>query len=369
MISPSPAERKNRVRVLQLAPLWETVPPPAYGGTEAVVHCLIQELLKRGVNVTLCASGDSLTDANFFSVFPRSLRAAGLTDRPWQYSLMHAVLSLKEAADGSYDLIHNHNGPPSELGMALSHLVDVPMLTTLHNNLTKEDEFIWSNYRGWYNTISRAQFECLPCLPQARFAGVVHNSIDVDSFPFETQKDDYALFLGRFAPEKAPHLAIEAARLAGIRLVLAGKVGMPEEREYFEALVKPHIDGRDVQFLGEADGATKRELYRRARCVLVPIQWEEPFGLVMIEAMACGTPPIAIARGAAREIIDHGRTGFLVSDVAEMARAIDDVDTIDAFTCRAYVEERFGPAALADRYLDIYKRMLQSEHEGGVALE
>jgi glycosyltransferase involved in cell wall biosynthesis len=347
------------LRVLQLAPIWETVPPPAYGGTETVVSCLTEELVRRGVDVTLAASGDSRSEAELFSVFPYSLRPHGLIDEPLQYSIMHVALALKYARD--FDIIHNHNGPPSELGMALSHLVQVPMLTTLHNNLVKETEFIWSNYTGWYNTISRTQFEMNPCMPKARFAGVVHNAIDVDSFPFETKKDDYALFIGRFAPEKAPHLAIEAARLAGVRLLMAGKVAVREEQEYFDALVKPHIDGRQVEFLGEADGPTKRELYRRARCLLAPIQWDEPFGLVMIESMACGTPPIAIDRGAAPEIIEDGVCGFLVKDVEEMARAIARVDGIEPWDCRRRVEDRFSPAALADNYLSLYERIIANE--------
>lgn len=280
-------------------------------------------------------------------------------DESLQYALMHVVLSLREAGD--FDIIHNHNGPPSELGMAVSHLVDVPMLTTLHNNLTKESQFIWSNYRGWYNTISRTQHQSMPEMPCACYAGVVYNGIDVDSFPFATCKSDYALFLGRFAPEKAPHLAIEAAQRVGIRLVMAGKIAAPEEREYFEALVRPKIDGSSVEFLGEADGTLKRELYKNARCLLAPIQWDEPFGLVMIEAMACGTPPIAYNRGAAPELIRDRETGFLVDDVEGMACAIRRAGDIDPYVCRRHVEETFSPSALADNYLNIYERILAAE--------
>ena len=355
------------MRVLQLAPIWETVPPPAYGGTETVVSCLTEELVRRGVEVTLCASGDSRTAADLRSYFPRSLRQAQLTDTALQYALMHVAFALRDA--GRFDIIHNHNGPPSELGMALSHLVDVPMLTTLHNNLTKESEFIWSNYRGWYNTISRAQDDVTPCLPRACYAGVIHNGIDVSSFPFESEKSDYALFLGRFAPEKGPHLAIEAAKKAGVRLVMAGKISQPEERDYFEAIIKPQIDGTSVEFVGEADGALKRELYRRARCLLAPIQWEEPFGLVMIEAMACGTPPIAFNRGAAPELVQDQVTGFVVRDTDEMARAIERADDIDPCACRKYVDQRFSAAALADRYLDAYERVIRAERSGGGAIE
>jgi glycosyltransferase involved in cell wall biosynthesis len=275
---------------------------------------------------------------------------------------MHAVFAIKHARD--YDIIHTHNGPPSELGMALSHLVDVPMLTTLHNNLQKETEYIWSNYRGWYNTISLAQHRSSPCLPRATFAGVVHNGIDVESFPFQAEKSDYALFIGRFAPEKAPHLAIEAARRAGVRLLLAGKGPVGEETAYFDEYIRPRVDGRNVEYVGEADGLLKRDLYRNARCVLAPIQWEEPFGLVMIEAMACGTPPIAFARGAAPELIEDGVTGYVVDGLDEMVQAIEQVERIDPAVCRAHAEANFGPSALADRYLALYQRIINSSRQG-----
>lgn len=348
-----------RLKVLQLAPIWETVPPPAYGGTETVVHCLTEELVRRGVEVTLCASGDSSTAAELRSFYPRSLRSAGLTGEALQYSLMHMVLSIKEAR--GYDIIHNHNGPPSELGMALSHLIDTPMLTTLHNNLAPESQYIWEGYRGWYNTISRAQYQSSPCLPRACFAGIVHNGIDVDSFPFQAEKSDYALFIGRLGPEKGPHIAIEAAQRAGVRLLMAGKVDTREERDYFDAKIRPRIDGSSVEFLGEADGVLKRELYRNARCLLAPIQWEEPFGLVMIEAMACGTPPIACARGAAPELIEHGVSGLLADTVEEMAQAIADSTRINPYACRQHAEECFSPGALAGRYIDLYERILAVE--------
>jgi len=344
------------VRVLQLAPVWETVPPPAYGGTETVVHLLAEELTRRGVEVTLCASGDSVTSAKLFSVVPQSLRAADLCEDALQYGLMHAALSLRQARD--YDLIHCHSGPPAEFGMALSHLVDVPMLMTLHNHLSQSERLIWSSYRGWYNTISHHQHLHSPALPLAQFAGVVHNAIDVDSFPFETEKDDYLLFMGRLVPEKGPHLAAEVARRLGSRLVIAGKVAAPEEREFFDTVMRPLIDDNVVCFVGEANGRQKRELYRKARCLLLPLLWDEPFGLVMIEAMACGTPPIVFPRGAAPEIIENGRTGFLVNDVVEMAEAVRRVREIDPSRCREAVQDRFSPAVLAERYMAIYRRIL-----------
>jgi len=324
-----------------------------------VVHALTEELVRRGVEVTLCASGDSSTSAELFAPYPVSLRKAGQTADAFQYSLVHFSKSFALARD--YDIVHVHNGPPGEIAMALSHMVDVPMLTTMHNLLVPETEFIWRHYEGWYNAISQQQTKVLPDLDRARFGGVVYNGIEVETFPFEEKKDDFALFIGRFIMDKAPHLAIEAAKRAGVRIVLAGKVSMPDEKAYFEAMIAPQIDGKQVEFVGEADASLKRELYRKARCLLNPLQWPEPFGLVMIEAMACGTPPIAINRGAAPEIVCDGETGFLVEDVAEMAARIADVDTISPRDCRAAVEARFSPASLADGYLAVYEMMLNEE--------
>ncbi len=343
------------MRILQLAPIWETVPPPGYGGTESVVSVLTEELVRRGHEVTLCASGDSSTSAELFAVQPFSLRPAGLAQESLQYSLVHVAKALKDADE--YDVVHNHNGPPSELGMAMSHLVNVPFLTTLHNYPSEETRFIWSHYEGWYNTISRRQVEMMECLPRARFAGVAHNAIDVEDFPYQSRKQDYALFIGRFSRDKAPHLAIEAADRAGIRLVLAGKIALDEEYEYFETCIRPRLCPGRIEYAGEADARTKRELFANARVLLMPLLWDEPFGLVMVEAMACGTPVIAYRRGAAPEIVCEGSSGYLVTDAEEMAVRIECLDDIDPLACRLHVEQHFSPAALADRYLALYNRI------------
>jgi len=351
------------LRVLQLAPLWETVPPSAYGGTEAVVGILCDELTRRGIEVTLCASGDSCTSAPLRAAYPRSLRSADDLEDRAPYDWMHVSLALREAK--RFDLVHNHAG---ELAMAMSHLVDVPMLTTMHCLITPDTQFVWEHYRGWYNTISYAERATLPALGGARFAGVVHNAIDVETFPFSPQKDDYLLFLSRMAPEKGPHLAIEVARRLGMRLVIGAKVDRVDQAYYHEA-VEPLIDGEHVVFVGEADAVYKRELYKRASCLLLPLCWEEPFGLVMVEAMACGTPVVAFARGAAPEIIIDGETGYLVDDVDAMVEAVARVERIDPFRCRQHAWQRFSPPAMAERYLAIYRKILdQAARERSLAL-
>ncbi|HEX5369234.1 MAG TPA: glycosyltransferase family 4 protein [Dehalococcoidia bacterium] len=354
------------MRILQLAPVWETVPPPAYGGTESVISVLTEELVRRGHDVLLCASGDSQTSARLFSVVPESLRRAGLTASALQFAIVHVAQSLAQAKD--FDIVHNHSGPPSELAMAHCEMLSAPMLTTMHNLLTEETGNIWRHYSGWYNSISETQVATLPALPRARFAGVVHNAIDVESFPFEKQKSDYALFMGRISAEKAPHLAIEAALQANSRIVIAGKISTPDEEEYFNDWIAPLIDNERVRFFGEASAAEKRELFADARALLMPLQWEEPFGLVMVEAMACGTPVIAFDRGAAREIIVDGQTGFLVEGVDAMANALSQVGEIDPRCCRDHVEGRFTPGPMTDRYLEVYQQMLrQSEADDDLA--
>jgi glycosyltransferase involved in cell wall biosynthesis len=288
---------------------------------------------------------------------PVSLRQAGLTDEALQYGLAHVASALAEAGD--YDIVHNHNGPPSELALAMSLArPEVPMLTTLHCLLSEETRFVWERYAGWYNVISRQQIAAIPPMPKAHFAGIVHNSIDVASFPFETEKDDYALFIGRICPDKAPHLAVEAARALGVRLIIAGQMRMAWEREYFEGVLEPLLDGETAVYVGEADAQMKRRLYARARCLLMPLAWEEPFGLVMAEAMACGTPVVAFERGAVPEIVTEGVNGFIVQDVEGMIAAARRVGEIDPAACRQSIEDRFGPRAIADRYLEVYRRVL-----------
>lgn len=341
------------MRILQLAPLWETVPPPAYGGTEAVVSVLTEELVRRGYDVTLCASGDSTTSAELVSVYHRSLRTATDLESPQPYDWMHIALSLREGR--RFDIIHNHAG---ELAMAMSHLVDRPMLTTMHCLITPDTRFVWDRYQGWYNTISRAQLATVPPLESPKYAGVVYNAIDVASFPFQTDKEEWLLFLSRIAPEKGPQDAIRVARKLGLKLILAGKVDRADVA-FHKEVIEPLIDGEQIVYVGEADARLKRELYRRAMCLLMPIRWEEPFGLVMPEAMACGTPVIAYARGAAPEIIVHGETGYLVpEDPDAMADAVRLVDRIDPARCRAHVEERFSPNIMADRYVALYERIV-----------
>jgi glycosyltransferase involved in cell wall biosynthesis len=343
------------VRIAQISPLWERVPPPAYGGTEAVVHALTEGLVARGHEVVLYASGDSITSAELRSVYPRSLRTATELEDPHPYEWLHAARALEEA--GEFDIIHNHAG---ELVMAMSQLVTTPVLSTIHCLITRDNKVVWDHYQGYYNTISTASFRSLPDdLANPNFAGVVYNGIDVNKFSYKEQKEDHLLFLSRISPEKAPHLAIEAARKAGMPLLIAGKVDRVD-RAYYENVVKPLIDGDTIRYVGEVSREEARDLYGSARALLLPIQWEEPFGLVMPEAMACGTPVIAFRRGAAPEIVVDGETGVLVEDgdIEGMVEAIGNLDRIDPKRCRQHTIDNFDNSRMVDNYLNAYERVL-----------
>ncbi len=342
------------MRILQVAPLAERVPPIRYGGTEAVVGLLTDGLVRAGHEVVLWASGDSLTLAELRSVYLHGLRLDPAVADPHPYEWVHAVEAIKDA--GEFDIIHNHEG---EQVMALAGLTDVPMLTTMHCLIEPDSKFVWERYQGFFNTISRAERATIPPLEGPRFAGVVYNAIDVASFPFRADKDDYMLSIGQIASIKGPHFAVEVARRLGMRLVISGKID-PHNRQYFAETIEPYIDGKQIQFVGEV-GYEKRALYANARCLLVPICWEEPFGLVMAEAMACGTPVIAFNRGAAPELVVDGETGYIVRDVDEMTEAVGRLDRLDPYRCRQHVEEHFDAPVMVQRYLEVYRRILAWE--------
>ncbi len=344
------------MRILLLAPLWETVPPPAYGGTEAVVSVLSDGLALAGHDVTLFASGDSTTKGNLEWVYHRSLRTAYDIDiiDPTPYEWLHSAIALSRAKE--FDIVHNHSG---ELAMAMSHLIKTPMLTTIHGHITPNSKIIWDHYDWFYNAISYAQQKYLPIIASRNFIGVVYNAIQVETFPYCEKSDDYLLFLARISPEKGAHYAIEVAKKLGKKLLIAGKVDRVD-KEYFSKEVEPLIDGKQIQFLGEANAEQKRALYARAYCLLMPITWEEPFGLNMIESMACGTPVIAFSRGAAPELIVQGKTGYLVSNVDEMVKAVYLVDKIEPHCCREHVERNFDNPRMIKGYLDAYERVLSS---------
>ncbi|HUX87179.1 MAG TPA: glycosyltransferase family 4 protein [Chloroflexota bacterium] len=333
------------MRVALASPPWERVPPTAYGGIEVVVSLLAEGLVHRGHDVTLYASGDSVTSGRLQAVCPKPLRVTNV-ENPLPYQLVHLAAVLAEA--DQFDIIHNHCG---EMLMAFSGLTSTPMLTTIHGPMTSDTQIVWDHYTGYYNAISESARNGFP---DFRYLGVVYNGIDVASFPFSDQKDDYLLFLGRISAEKGTHFAIDVAQATGRRLIIAGKIDRVD-REYYEQQIAPRIDGSQIVLWGEADADAKRQLFARALCLLHPITWPEPFGLVMAEAMACGTPVIAFRRGSVPEVVEDGQTGVIVDSLDEMIAAVGLVDQIDPSRCRRHVESQFSADQMVAGYEHLYQ--------------
>ncbi len=338
------------MRIGMISPLEMRVPPVAYGGTELIVSLLTEEFVKLGHEVTLFASGDSVTRARLISVCPHFLRG---TDRDKAILNMLNVVSCIQKAD-ELDIIHNNTQVE---GMSVACLTKTPMLTTLHGNLKGDLRVLFSHYAGWYNTISQSAKSLLP--EKERFAGVIYNAIDVSAFPFNaSHSKSYLLFLSRISHEKGPHLAIEVARKLGMRLIIAGNVDTTDE-QYFRREIIPRVDGDQIKYIGEADFDRKIELMLGAYCLLAPITWPEPFGLFMIEAMACGTPVIVLNQGSAPEVVKHGQTGFVVNSLMEMSEAVSKIDRINRAACRQYVQEHFDVPRMAEDYLKAYEHVVQ----------
>lgn len=342
-----------------VAPPWIPIPPPGYGGVELVIDLLCSGLTKRGHHVTLFASpGSDDVDAEV-----RPVLEAPHPDEI-QLSIFEAdhVASVFDGIDEAsaagepYDIVHDHAG---YVAFAFANRLPTPLVHTLHNPFTEETGAFYGRhgYKAWAIAISEYQAERAP--EGLRIAGVVPNPIVVDDFPFVPRKDDYLLWVGRLNDEKGPQRAIAAARRAGVRLVLGGVV-QPGEEEFFEREVEPQLDGEQVSYVGEVGGERKLELFGRARAFLMPIRWPEPFGLVMTEALACGTPVIAFPEGAAAEVVVDGETGFLVDDEEAMAEAVGRLDEIDPARCRASACERFDVDPVAEGYERAYLRAIEA---------
>ncbi|GLZ55629.1 glycosyltransferase family 4 protein [Actinomycetospora sp. NBRC 106378] len=342
-----PRRGTDPLRVAVVAPPWLELPPDAYGGVEAMCSDLVDALVRRGVAVTLLAPGEHGTTAAFRPTGPVAdprLMGQALPE------VVHAAQLPELLADLGVDVVHDNTlaGPL----VAASH--GLPTVVTAHGPVQGA---LGTYYRALsvgaaLVALSDAQ---RGDLPTARWAATVPNGVRPDRFPFRAEKDEYALFLGRMSPDKGPVAAIDAARAAGIPLVMAAKCREDAEVAYFEHAVEPLLGG-DVEWVGEVGGRRKLDLLAGARCLLFPIDWEEPFGMVMIEAMACGTPVVALRRGAVPEVVDHGRTGWVCDRPVELPGAMLRAHEIDPRECRAVVEGRFSDAKLAANYERVYRR-------------
>ncbi|KCZ72661.1 glycosyltransferase [Candidatus Methanoperedens nitroreducens] len=349
------------MRIAQLAPVWERVPPEKYGGTEVVVSLLTEELIRRGHEVTLFATGDSITDANLVSCYdtspPRSMLAQGnpIPD------LIHTGHALRFAEQ--FDIIHDHTG---YIGVAMGSLVNKPVLNTLHGIFAEDNLPFYEKYKDaiFYNSISLEQRRSGPDL---KYVGNVYNAIDVDSYQFSQDKEDYFVYISRICQDKGTDIAIDVSLRANVKLIIAGKVNPGKDTLFYEEKIVPRIDGKQIIYKGEVPEDEKRSLLRDAKGFIFPLQWAEPFGLVMVEAMASGTPVIAFPYGSVPEIVKNGQTGFVVDNIEQMVEAVNSIERIDPSDCRRWVLEKFTVSRMVDEYEEIYKRIIELKADEKVA--
>lgn len=349
------------LRIAQIGSLWESTPPPRYGGTERVVYNLTQQLVAKGHQVTLFACGTSKTSAELVAVCPRPLFRDGVAWTNVMYPLLNITAAFDRADD--FDIIHVHLNKSSDyLALPLSVPVAKKVVVTLHfpyptsqNRLDRHA--VLQKYKDLnYVSISNAQRLGGENL---NWLATVHNGIDLTPYAFNPSPKDYFIWIGKFNPDKGVHLAIEAVKKTGQKLILGGKIDHLEKADlaYYESKVKPHIDNKHIMYVGELDDAQKNKYFGEAIAFLNPIQWNEPFGLVMAESLACGTPVIAYNNGASPEIITDQKTGFLVHSVDEMVKRMKEVKSIDRKECRARAEQHFSAEKMTAGYLAVYQKL------------
>src|SRR5438874_473291 len=325
------------MRIAQVAPLYERVPPLYYGGTERIVSYLTEELIRQGHQLTLFASGESLTEGSLVAFCDRSLRLNPDCDDYMAYHFLQLEQVFQLA--NSFDVIHFHI---DYLHFPLSRRQGMPNVTTLHGRFD----------------IADSQRNPLPWL---NWQGTVHHGIPVDLYKCKKDQGNYLAFLGRISPEKRVDRAIEIAKLANMKLKIAAKIDAVD-REYMEREIRPLLDHPLIEFIGEIGEREKQEFLGNAYALLFPIDWSEPFGLVMIEAMACGTPVVAFLRGSVPEVIDEGVTGFIVQSIEEAVVALERIQHFDRERCREVFERRFSATRMANDYVKIYEKLLASRN-------
>jgi glycosyltransferase involved in cell wall biosynthesis len=345
------------VRIAHIAPVATTIPPPKSGSVELMTSLLTEGLVARGHDVTLFATGDSTTTAKLHATYPHGY----WHDEnmwPWElYEMLNLAAAVERARD--FDIIH-YEAAYYPMSLAFARLSPTPIVQTLHHSPSEAETRLWSRYpEAPFVAISKEQRGLLGGL---NVVEVVLHGIDTDNFDFREKPDDYLLFLGRFTEGKGVLQAIEIAKRVGVRLILAAA-----EDEYYREKVAPHVDGRRIVYHGEADYPSKVKLYGGARALLYPIQAREPFGLVLAEAMACGTPVAALDRGAVREIVDDGVTGLVFENLEQMANELPRVFDLDRRRVRRRAVERFGIDRMVNEYIAVYERLVNDagRHRAG----
>lgn len=343
------------MRIAQVSPLYESVPPKMYGGTERVVSYLTEALIKKGHEVTLFASGDSRTTATLISNIDEALRLKNIED-----PLAHHIVQMQEVIEraSEFDIIHFHT---DYLHFPFTYNANIAHLTTLHGRLDIPDlAYIYNKFKAQpLVSISHAQRKPLP---QVNWAGTAYHGLPLNLYSQGNGDGDYLVFIGRISPEKRPDRAIEIAQKAGMKLKIAAKIDKVDEH-YYNSKIKKLMRQPHVEYLGEIGETDKGELLANARALLFPIDWPEPFGMVMIESIACGTPVIAYPHGSVSEIIDEGLTGYLVNSIDAAVEAVERSKAMDRQQIRQQFEKRFSDEVMAQTYLDIYDKLLMEKRK------
>jgi len=342
------------VRVAHIAPVATTIPPPKSGSVETMASLLTEGLVARGIDVTLFATGDSTTKAKLHAIYPHGY----WHDEnmwPWElYEMLNLAAAVERARD--FDVIH-YEAAYYPMSLAFARLSPTPIVQTLHHSPSPAEVGLWSQYpEAPFVAISKEQARLLSGL---NIVGTVLHGIDTDGFLFNEKPEDYLLFLGRFTEGKGVLQAIEIAKRVGMRMILAAAAD-----DYYREKVAPHVDGRHIIYYGEASFDEKVKLYGGARALIYPIQSREPFGLVLAEAMACGTPVAALDKGAVREVVDDGVTGIIYGDLEEMVNELPRVFDLDRRRVRDRAVARFGAGRMVDEYMAIYRRIVEAHRVG-----
>ncbi|WMJ72017.1 glycosyltransferase family 4 protein [Cytophagaceae bacterium ABcell3] len=336
------------MKIAQISPLYESVPPKLYGGTERVVSYLTEELVKLGHSVTLFASGDSKTSANLISHNKEALRL----DSKVQDPLAHHIIQMQDVAERAheFDVLHFHT---DYLHFPFTNFINIPNITTLHGRLDIPDlKPVYKKFnKKAVVSISNAQRNPLP---RANWVGTVYHGLPLDLYKKGKGDGDYVAFIGRISPEKRPDRAIEIAKMAGIKLKIAAKIDKADN-EYFKNHIQKLLDQSHVEFIGEIGEKEKGDFLGKAKALLFPIDWPEPFGMVMIESIACGTPVIAYNNGSVPEVIDNGQSGYVVENISQAVTALENINMLNRTTVRQIFEERFSATIMAKNYLNIYE--------------
>ncbi|KKQ45751.1 MAG: Glycosyltransferase [Candidatus Moranbacteria bacterium GW2011_GWC2_37_8] len=342
------------MKIAQIAPIVERVPPAKYGGTERVVYEITEQLVQMGHTVTLFASGNSKTSAKLESIYPRALREARIENLYGPNALTMLHIGNAYQMQNEFDIIHDHNG---FISLPSANISNTPVVMTYHGSFNPEIRRLYQTLKKpFLVSISKAQTKGVDGV---NLIGNVYNGLSMENYPFSNSHDGYLLFVGRISLEKGVHYAIQTALHLNVPLIIAAKLD-DVDLPYFNQFIGPRLS-ENIKWIGEVNEEERNKLMSKAMCFLHPVTWKEPFGLTLIESMACGCPVVAFKRGSIPEVIINKKTGFVVSDIHEMIEAVKKIDTINREDCRKHALENFSARLMAERYEKIYEKILKRQ--------